>query len=87
MHSIDHLADCRRAKEKTRLMVAGLGVVVKNRFAKLREDLHLQMKVRVEDRSYRSTLRSNRLLQNHLVSAVSLRVSFSRRALPVNPRK
>jgi hypothetical protein len=30
MQSIDHLADCRRAKEKTRLMVAGLGVVVKN---------------------------------------------------------
>ena len=87
MQSIDHLADCRRAKEKTRLMVAGLGVDVKNQFAELREDLHLQMKVRVEDRSYRSTLRSNRLLQTHLVSAVSLRVSFSRRALPVNPRK
>ncbi len=87
MQSIDHLADCRRAKEKTRLMVAGLGVDVKNQFAELREDLHMQMKVRVEDRSYRSTLRSNRLLQTHLVSAVSLRVSFSRRALPVNPRK
>ena len=87
MQSMDHLADCRRAKEKTRLMVAGLGVVVKNQFAELREDLHMQMKVRVEDHSYRSTLRSNRLLQTHLVSAVSLRVSFSRRALPVNPRK
>ena len=87
MQSIDHLADCRRAKEKTRLMVAGLGVAVKNQFAELREDLHMQMKVRVEDRSYRSTLRSSLLLQNHLVSAVSLRVSFSRRALPVNPRK
>ena len=87
MQSIDHLADCRRAKEKTRLMVAGLGVDVKNQFAELRADLHMQMKVRVEDRSYRSTLRSNRLLQTHLVSAVSLRVSFSRRALPVNPRK
>jgi hypothetical protein len=68
-------------------MVAGLGVAVKNKFAELREDLHMQMKVRVEDRSCRSTLRSNRLLQTHLVSAVSLRVSFSRRALPVNPRK
>lgn len=87
MQSIDHLADCRRAKEKTRLMVAGLGVAVKNKFAELREDLHMQMKVRVEDRSCRSTLRSSLLLQNHLVSAVSLRVSFSRRALPVNPRK
>ncbi len=87
MQSIDHLADCRRAKEKTRLMVAGLGVDVKNQFAELREDLHMQMKVRVEDRSYRSTLRSDLLLENHLVSAVSLRVSFSRRALPVNPRK
>ena len=87
MQSIDHPADCRRAIKKTRLMEAGLGVVATNSFAELREGLHLQMKVRVEDRSYRSTLRSNLLLQNHLVSAVSLRVSFSRRALPVNPRK
>jgi len=74
--------DCHPSKKRARLRKAGSWVLGTNSF----EIQHADWEALEEDRSSRQRL-AIAALSDHSVFAESLRISFSRRALPVRPRK